>query len=143
MTQSDRNSPHRAFGAVGRSLFVQEFVGVGLLFALAVWSMRPLLEEWGMFYAFHLEGARFFILHFEKGPMRPLHILAYWLQWLLAGGQPVGVGIAGGLLVVARYLVVRWAVAPLLSPVQGAVFAFPCAACVGWSGMWLGRFGDG
>ncbi len=143
MTQPDRNSPHRALGAAGRSLFVQEFIGVGLLFALAVWSMRPLLEEWGMFYAFHLEGARFFILHFEKGPMRPLHILAYWLQWLVAGGQPVGVGIAGGLLVVARYLVVRWAVAPLLSPVQGAVFAFLCAACVGWSAMWLGRFGAG
>lgn len=142
MTQAD-NALRRSFSASGRSLLVHEIVGVGMLFALAAWSMRPLLEEWGMFFAFNVHGARYFILHFENGPLRPLHILSYWLQWLAAGGQPVGVGIVGGLLVVARYLVVRWAVATLLPTAQGAVLAFLCAACVGWSGMWLGRFGAG
>ena len=143
MTQAVKNTPQHTFGAADRALLVYEIVGVGILFALTAWAMRPLLEEWGMFHAFNVHGARFFIVHFDNGPMRPLHILPYWLQWLSAGGQPVGVGIVGGLLVIARYLTVRWAVAPILSPAQRATFALLCAACVGWSGMWLGRFGAG
>lgn len=123
-----------------RSLLAFEIVTVGLLFALAVWSIRPLLEEWGLFLAFNLHGLQYFAQLFDQSPIRPLHILPYWLQWAAAGGRPVGVGILCGLLMVLRYLVVRWAVSPILPGPQRAAFALLCAVCLGWQGLWFGRF---
>ena len=123
-----------------RSVLLFEILAVGALFALAVWSIRPLLEEWGLFLAFNVHGLHYFAQLSELSPIRPLHILPYWLQWVAAGGRPIGVGILCGLLMVLRYLVVRWAVTPILPGPQRAAFALLCAVCLGWQGLWFGRF---
>ncbi len=130
----------QSLASADRRLLTFEVVAVSVLVALAVWSMRPLLEEWGFFYAFNAVGLRYFVTSFEASPVRPLHVFPYWLQWAMSGGQHIGVGIACGLLMALRYLVVRWAVSPILPAPQRAIFALLCATCLGWQGLWFGRF---
>lgn len=124
----------------GRTLVVFESILVGSVFALAIWSIRPLLEEWVAFVAFNTFGTGVLASHFAASPLRPLHVVPYWLQWIAAGGTPVGVGIFCGLLMALRYLVVRWAVSPLLTGSGRVIFALLCTVCVGWQALWLGRF---
>lgn len=140
MTKLNTKKHNRGQDGISRSPLIYEIFYLGVIFSLAVWSIRPLLEEWGLFQAFNIYGIRYFAVLFDASPMRPLHILPYWLQWLVAGGMPIGVGILCGLLIVARYLVVRWAVSPIISGSQRAAFALLCATCVGWPALWTGRF---
>ena len=73
--------------------------------------------------------------------MRPLHFVAYALQWLLGNGQRVGVAAGISVLLVTRYVVARWAVSPLLSGYDRWVAATLATMLVPWPGLWLGRFG--
>jgi hypothetical protein len=112
-----------------------------LLLAIAsLWAVRPLLEEWGMFRAYNSAGLSYLATIFPLISMRPLHLTPSALQWLAGGGQVWGVGVVAAFMLVARYLVVRWAVTPVLSPVQRWAFATACTVLVGWPALWLARF---
>lgn len=130
-------------GAVNkRRLIILESVTVLILLALTFWSVGPLIEEWGLFRAFNEHGLTYLQTFAPSIPMRPLHLTAYALQWLLGAGQPVGVALGTGLLMVVRYLVARWAVTPVLFGYDRWVVAVLAATLVFWPGVWLGRYGS-
>src|SRR6476620_4565021 len=86
-------------------LIVLESLTLLTLLALTFWSVRPLLEEWGMFRAFNVYGLGYLQTLIRTLPMRPFHFISYALQWLLGNGQPVGVGAGTSVLLVTRYFV--------------------------------------
>ncbi|MCO6391108.1 hypothetical protein GTW25_08710 [Aliihoeflea aestuarii] len=117
-----------------------EIATLGFLIALTVWSVRPLLEEWGLFHSYLMHGLSYQRDIFSLIALRPLHLTPSGMQWILGGGHPIGVGVVAVLLVAARYIVARWAVAPLLSSAHQWLFAMSATALVGWPGLWLARF---
>ncbi|HEF4759218.1 TPA: hypothetical protein SAN82_001629 [Pseudomonas putida] len=123
-------------------LIVLELFTVSILLGLTFWSVGPLIEEWGLFGAFNVHGLAYLQTYAPFIPMRPLHLTAYALQWLLGAGQPVGVALGTGLLMVIRYLVARWAVTPFFSGYDRWVIAVLAATLVFWPGVWLGRYGS-
>lgn len=125
-----------------RRLIILESFTVLTLMALTFWSVGPLLEEWDLFRAFNEHGLTYIQIFAPSIPMRPLHLTAYALQWLLGAGQPVGVALVTGLLMVIRYLVARWAVTPFLFGYDRWVVAVLAATLVFWPGVWLGRYGS-
>lgn len=131
------------FGAVNkRSFVVLELLTISILLALTFWSVGPLIEEWGLFRAFNEHGLAYFQTFAPSIPMRPLHLVAYALQWLIGGGHPIGVAVGTGLLLVIRYFVARWAVSPLLSGYDRWLVAVLAATLVFWPGTWMGRYGS-
>lgn len=125
-----------------RRLIILESFTVLTLMALTFWSVGPLLEEWDLFRAFNEHGLAYIQIFAPSIPMRPLHLTAYALQWFLGAGQPVGVALGTGLLMIIRYLVARWAVTPLLFGYDRWVVAVLAATLVFWPGVWLGRYGS-
>jgi hypothetical protein len=125
-----------------RRLMILESVTVLILLSLTFWSVGPLIEEWGLFRAFNEHGLTYLQTFAPSIPMRPLHLTAYALQWLLGAGQPVGVTLGTGLLMIVRYLVARWAVTPFLFGYDRWVAAVLAATLVFWPGVWLGRYGS-
>lgn len=113
---------------------------IALLAAASLWSVRPLLEEWGLFRAYNSVGLSHLASVFPLISMRPLHLTPSALQWLAGGGQVWGVGIVAALMLLARYFAVRWAVAPVLPPVQRWAFSTAGAVLIGWPALWLARF---
>jgi hypothetical protein len=126
--------------STGRLLAV-EFGTIFILVVLTFWAVRPLLEEWGMLHTFKIHGFQYVWIFAESAPMRPLHLVPAGLNWALGHGHPLGVAAATSLMLVARYLVVRWAVTPLLGPYERWVVASMAAVLMTWTGIWLGRFG--
>lgn len=126
--------------STGRLLAV-EFGTLFVLLALTLWSVRPLLEEWGMLHTFKINGFKYIWMFAESAPMRPLHLVPAGLNWAFGQGRPLGVAAATGFMLVMRYLVVRWAVTPLLGPYERWVVASMAAVLITWTGIWLGRFG--
>ncbi|WP_338665122.1 hypothetical protein VQH23_08095 [Pararoseomonas sp. SCSIO 73927] len=108
--------------------------------AMGLWAVRPLLEEWGLFAIYASSGLSYLLGTFSVVALRPLHLTPSALQWILGGGQVWGVGVVAALLLATRYAVARWAVAPVLPPVQRWAFATACTVLVGWPALWLGRF---
>lgn len=125
-----------------RKLIVVEVVTVLALLALAFWSVGPLIEEWGLLRAFNEHGLSYLQTFAPSIPMRPLHLTAYALQWLLGNGHVIGVALGTSLLLVVRYFVVRWAVSPILFGYDRWVAAVLGATLVFWPGVWLGRYGS-
>lgn len=111
-----------------------------VLSILTLWSVRALLEEWGLFGAFNALGPGYMWTMAGNIPLRPLHLLAPDLYWLLTHGRPSGVPIGTLLLLLVRYVVVRWAVSPLFQGYDRWILASLAAALVAWPGAWLGRF---
>ena len=123
-----------------RQLVALEILTITILCALATWSVRPLLEEWGLFQAFGKNGLGYILSVYSLISMRPLTLVPSAMQWLSGAGQPVGVGIVAGLLLVSRYFIVRWAVTPLLDRSARWIFATIATTLIGWPGLWLARF---
>jgi hypothetical protein len=123
-----------------RQLVALELFTIIILCVLATWSVRPLLEEWGLFQAFAKNGLGYILSIYSLTAMRPLTLVPSAMQWLSGAGQPVGVGIVAGLLLVARYFIVRWAVTPLLDLSARWIFATIATTLIGWPGLWLARF---
>jgi hypothetical protein len=124
-----------------RLLITLETFTVFILSALTFWSVRPLVEEWDMFVAFNSHGLGFLTEFLPSTAMRPLHFTAFALQWIIGNGQPFGVAAATAVILVARYLVTRWAVSPLLVGYERWVISTLAASLVLWPGVWLGRYG--
>lgn len=122
-------------------LLAMEALTLAFLVALIFWSVGPLLEEWGMFRAFNGSGLAYFETFAPAIPMRPLHLVAYGLQWALGHGHPFGVAASTGLMLVLRYLVSRWAVSPLIQGYDRWVFSVVAATFAFWPGALLGRYG--
>lgn len=123
-----------------RQLIACEIATVIILLGLIFWSVKPLLEEWGVLNAFNSRGIAFIFDNGLSIAMRPLHLTAYALQWLLGNGHPFGVTAAVGVIMMLRYIVVRWAVTPLIKGQTRWLLATLAAVLIGWSGAWLGRF---
>ena len=121
-------------------LFAFEMASLIALCGLAVWSVRPLLEEWGLFRAYQESGLGYIWSIFSMISMRPLHLVPSATQWIVGAGYPIGVGITAALLFAGRYFVVRWAVTPLLHPAHRWLFATIATTLIGWPGLWLARF---
>jgi hypothetical protein len=111
-----------------------------VLAVLVLWSVRALLEEWGLFHAFNAQGLGFIRTFAASIPLRPLHLVPTALYWELLQGRPGGVAVGTLLLLVLRYGVARWAVAPLLQAHERWIVATLAAVLIGWPGAWLGRF---
>lgn len=113
---------------------------VAILALLSIWSVRPLLEEWGFMAAFRAQGIGYLTNIQGLVALRPLHIVPPVAQWVLGFGHPIGYGIVAALLIAARYAVCYWAVSPFLSARDRTLFATLAAVFVGWHGQWLSRF---
>lgn len=125
-----------------RMLRFIELCTLTILVAMVFWSVGPLIEEWGLFRAFNENGVEYLKIFAPSIPMRPLHLTAYFLQWLLGNGHPIGVTLVTALLLVIRYFIARWAVSPLLSGYERWVVAVFAATLVFWPGVWFGRYGS-
>jgi len=123
-----------------RQLIACEVVTVLILLGLIFWSVRPLLEEWKVLNAFNSQGITFLFDNGLSIAMRPLHLSAYALQWLLGYGHTFGVTATVALMMLLRYIVVRWAVTPFIQGQTRWMLATLAAVLIGWSGAWLGRF---
>ena len=121
-------------------LSVAEIVTVLFLILMSVWSVRPLVEEWGIFLAFERHGLGYIVSSLPGWAMRPLLLVPFALQWIVAGGNTIGIGIFTGILLLTRYLIVRWAVMPIIAPTERWVFATLATTLVSWPGLWLARF---
>lgn len=111
------------------------------IFAMALYFARPLLEEWGLALYFRVHGVDSYVDLAGEFPLRPLQIAPSALQSALFGEGSLAFAVTFGLLLVAKYVALRWAVAPFL-PARVAWLA----ACMGtvlipWSAAWRGRFG--
>lgn len=124
----------------GRTLPALELGTLLILVALTFWSVRPLLEEWGLLHALNAQGIRYVGDFMSVIPMRPLHLVPSVLYWGLGQGHPFGVALGSALLLLMRYWVARWAVSPLLHGYDRWVLASLAAVLVVWPGAWLGRF---
>lgn len=124
-----------------RSLIALEAFTVFILSALTFWSVRPLVEEWDMFVAFNSHGLGFLTEFLPSTAMRPLHFASFALQWIIGNGQPFGVAAGTTVILVARYLVTRWAVSPFLGGYERWIISTLAAALILWPGAWLGRYG--
>lgn len=113
---------------------------VAILSLLSIWSVRPLLEEWGFMAAFRAQGIGYLTNIQGLIALRPLHIVPPVAQWVLGFGHPIGYGIVAALLIAARYAVCYWAVSPFLSSRDRTLFATLATVFVGWNGQWLSRF---
>ncbi len=124
-----------------RRLPALEVATLLVIAGLALWSVRPLYEEWGTLLHFSQLGPFYpWVYSLEQMALRPLHMAGYLLQWALAGGAPIGVALATLLVALARYAVIRWAVTPILAPAERWVVASLAAVLFVWPGAWLGRF---
>lgn len=124
----------------GGGLVALEIFTLLVLIAIIYLCGWPLLEEWGLFEAFRVQGVSYVwsaVVH----TVRPLHLIPYAMQWLLGGGHRL-TGVASGtaLLLLLRYLVARWAVTPFLRGYGRWVVATMAATLVPWEGAWLGRY---
>jgi hypothetical protein len=111
------------------------------IFALALVFARPLLEEWGLALFFRVHGVHSYVDLAKAFPLRPLQIFPSAFQSALFGDSTLAFAATFGLLLVAKYVALRWAVAPFL-PVRAAWLA----ACLGtvlipWDAAWRGRYG--
>lgn len=117
-----------------------ELITLFVLAALTIWSVGPLLEEWGLLNAFNNNGLNLLLQTLPSLAMRPLNLLPFAMQWIIGNGGPAGVGVVVAVLLITRYLVARWAVSPVIKGCSLWVFCTLCAVLVAWPGVWLGRF---
>lgn len=134
-----QNSQVREFPVV--STRTLETATLVVLVGMVFWSVAPLLEEWALLNAFRSVGFGYLGIFASSNPLRPLHLSASALQWFLGDGHPIGVTIATALMLVFRYLIVRWAVTPILDGHARWVVATLAAVMLAWPGAWMGRFG--
>ena len=124
-----------------RKLLALEAATLLVVAGLNLWAVRPLVEEWGTFTNFRDLGPFFpWDERLSYMALRPLHMTGYFLQWVAGGGKPIGVAIVAVLVTVARYAVIRWAVTPILNPVDRWVVATFGAVLLAWPAAWLGRY---
>jgi hypothetical protein len=130
-----------SLGGGRNALVILEAISLSALVALTLLTVTPLLEEWGLFRAYDAQGLGYLAQALPQMPLRPLQLLPSALDWLLGGGEPVGVAIGTSVLLVARYLVARWAVSPLMDGYPRWIIATSAAVLLCWPGVWLVRFG--
>jgi hypothetical protein len=123
-----------------KKLLLLELGTLAVLSVLTLWSVRALLEEWGLFSAFNALGLGYIKQFAAEIPLRPLHLVPSAMYWEIAQGRTSGVAIGTLLLLVLRYLVVRWAVTPLFQGHDRWIVATLAAVLLAWPGAWLGRF---
>jgi hypothetical protein len=122
------------------ALLRSEVLTLTVLIVMAFLCVRPLLEEWGLFRAFKLEGLGYVWMAFSH-TMRPMHLLPYGLQWILGGSEhKFGVAATAAILLLARYYAARWAITPFLNGYGRWVISTMAATLVPWQGIWLGRY---
>jgi hypothetical protein len=124
-----------------RRVLALEAATILVIAGLALWSVRPLLEEWGTLNGFNELGPFYpWSDGFGDLALRPLHMGGYLLQWVAGGGRPIGVAIVAALVMVARYAVIRWAVSPFMRPLERWVVSTFGAVLFAWPGAWFGRY---
>ncbi|RYF12387.1 MAG: hypothetical protein EOO77_17505 [Oxalobacteraceae bacterium] len=124
----------------GRELVILESITLLVLVGFVFWSVRPLLEEWGVLNAFNAQGFHYLRVFMPEIIMRPLHLVPYAMEWIIGNGRPFGVPAGVAVLLLMRYFVARWAVSPFLRGYSRWVLATSAAVLVAWPGVWLGRF---
>lgn len=132
--------PAPVFKNEQRTLLLHELGTLLVLAVLTLWSVRALLEEWGLFSAFNAHGLGYLQQFAATIPLRPLHLVPAALYWELLQGRTSGVAVGTLLVMVLRYFVVRWAVSPLFQGRDRWIVAAMAAVLLAWPGAWLGRF---
>ena len=123
-----------------KRLLLLELGTLAVLSVLTLWSVRALLEEWGLFSAFNAHGLGYIKQFAAEIPMRPLHLVPAAMYWEIMGGRTSGVAVSTLVLLVLRYLVARWAITPLFKGHDRWIVATLAAVLLAWPGAWLGRF---
>jgi hypothetical protein len=129
-----------AWSAIRRRVTPLDAGTVVAIFALALFFARPLLEEWGLALFFRVHGVHSYVDLAKAFPLRPLQIFPVAFQSALFGDSTLAFAATFGLLLVAKYVALRWAVGPFL-PARAAWLA----ACLGtvlipWDAAWRGRY---
>ena len=120
-----------------RHVMVAEVMTVAVLFATALIFARPELEGWSIFDQFRTTGVwSSFQIYWHNAPTRWLEPAPLALAWLLGHGRGWAVGLVYGLLITAKFGVVRWAVSPFVHDRARWVLSTLGAVMVPWTGGW-------
>ena len=122
------------------NLELYEIISLLILSFLSILSVYPLLEEWNELLTFKREGFSHVIKFSDGNVMRPLHLIPPYIMSIIGSGSPISVALFTGLMINARYFIVRWAVGPALNKDARFIVAIIAAVLPGWIGVWLGRF---
>lgn len=114
-----------------------------IIFTLAVIFVRPQIEGWSIsrnFLEARAESSfavlRYMYLYSAGQFPRVLEILPMALGSLLAGGAPIGWGLAYGAILVAKYFATKWALGIFLPPRRVIVLSILAVVMIPWEGQW-------
>lgn len=130
-----------AWAAIRRRVPLLDAGTVVAIFAMALYFARPLLEEWGLALYFRVHGVDSYVTLAKKFPLRPLQIAPSAVQSALFGEGSLAFAVTFGLLLVAKYAALRWAVGPFLPARVAWLTACLGTVLIPWAAAWRGRYG--
>lgn len=114
-----------------------ELLTVGCLFGLATIFARPQLEGWSFLHEFRELGIVGAWQNFAIGSApRVLDSLPFAIASALGHGEPWAIGPVYGLELVAKYLIARWAISPIIDRRHWWPLATLAAVMLPWAGQW-------
>jgi hypothetical protein len=116
---------------------------VVVIFGMALYFARPLLEEWGVSLYFRAHGVHSFVTLAAGFPLRPLQVAPSAVESGLFGYGATAFALTFGLLLVGKYAALRWAVGPFLPARLAWLVACMGTALIPWSAGWRGRYSAG
>ena len=122
-----------------RTPLLLELGTVAVVVVLALAFARPLLEEWGLTLQWRHLGPWHYWTQAQVHILRPLEPVPSWLNAQL-GGTTLSLACGFAILLVAKYLAARWAVAPVLGRQGQWVVATMATVLLAWPGEWRMRF---
>lgn len=138
---SDNNSIfQRVVCSQSRMLLILEIMTLLILIGLALAFARPQLEGWGVFENFRASGIHgVFEQVFTKTDVRVFENIPLGIAWILGHGAIWALSLVFGFELVAKYLVARWAIRPLIRGINGWVIATLAAVTLPWTNQWHGH----
>jgi hypothetical protein len=116
---------------------------VVVIFGMALYFARPLLEEWGVLLYFRAHGIHSYVTLASGFPLRPLQVAPNAIQAALFGYGATAFALTFGLLLVGKYVALRWAVGPYLPARLAWMVACMGTALIPWTAGWRGRYAAG
>jgi hypothetical protein len=129
-----------AVAAIRRRVPLLDAVTVAGILLAALYFARPLLEELGLSLYFRANGVHTYITLAGGFPLRPLQAAPNAFQSALFGDSTLAFALTFGLILIAKYTALRWAVAPFLPARLAWLVACMGTALVPWSAGWRGRY---
>jgi hypothetical protein len=122
-----------------RLRFFAEAATVIALFALACAFARPQVEGWAVIATFQKAGFLGAIYNFHVGsPTRLIEQVPLGVATQI-GAPGISVGIVYATLLSLKYLIARWAIAPVIAAPSAWVLATLAAVMLPWSAHWRGH----